>query len=211
MTKSKFTFVSDTQEDIAERKKSLRAYMKTRRADNENRDIKEILLIENTLALIDEISKKKGAGARLSAFCYLSFSSEAPTDALIERLIERGCLVYCPRIENKEMQAVLYGEDMQLSSLGIREPVGEAYEGEIDIAVAPMLAVDENGNRLGYGGGYYDRFFSRHKEMLSIAYGYDFQIVKSVPTEPFDERVDAIVTDKRLIQITKEIRKLGEN
>ena len=109
------------------------------------------------------------------------------------------------------MQAVLYGEDMQLSSLGIREPVGAAYEGKMDIAITPMFAVDESGNRLGYGGGYYDRFLRSHKETLAIAYGYDFQIVKSVPTEPFDERVGAIVTDKRIIKITKEIRTLGEN
>lgn len=179
----------------AERKASLRAYMKRRRGENENRDVKEALLVENFL--------KTGLGEKKTFFVYLNFSSEAPTDKLIEYLRSRGKDVYCPRTEGKEMTAVKYGEDFTISSYGIREPVGEPYEGGADVAVVPLLAVDRSGARLGYGGGYYDRFLKRCPDTLAVAYCFDFQIVDEVPCESWDEKVDFIVTDKRVIRIKK--------
>lgn len=133
-------------------------------------------------------------------FIYLSFGLEAPTDKLIERLKADGHTVYCPRIENGEMVAVLHGEEFTLSSYGIYEPLGESYQGEIDIAVIPFLAVDRRGNRLGYGKGYYDRFLKNSKAKR-VAYGYGFQVVNNVPSEAWDERMDLIVTDKEIIKV----------
>lgn len=202
-----FKIISGEKGSGADGKKSLRAYMKKRRADNANRDVKETLLIENFLKAEQELFSKNEKTAETvkgkKYFIYCSFSSEAPTDKLIETIEEIGGKIYCPRLENGEMQAVEKGEDFSLSSLGIREPVGEAYFGEIDIIVAPLLATDTNGNRLGYGGGYYDRFFKTHKNAKRIGFAFDFQIVESVPCEAWDERLDCIVTDKRIIYIQK--------
>lgn len=186
-----------TAEELVGTKKRLRSYMKERRGENENRDVKENLLVNNVMQALRE----KGLDARKSkrAFVYLSFSSEAPTDKLIERLLGEGWTVYCPRVENKNMVAAAYGEDFTLSALGIREPIGQAYVGEIDVAIVPMLAVDEQGNRLGYGGGYYDRFLSEHVETLCLAYGFDFQVLRQVPTEEHDIKMDGIVTDRRIV------------
>lgn len=181
---------------VIERKKALRIRMKERRANNENRDVKEILLTENVLTVLEKLS---GDRDKKKVFCYLSYSAEAPTDGLIERLLEQGYEVYCPRVEGKEMQAVAYGEDFTISSWGIREPVGEPFEGEIDYAIVPFLAVDKQGNRLGYGGGYYDRYFERNPNTLRIAYGFDFQIQKEVPTEETDKKMNCIVTDKQVL------------
>lgn len=191
------TDLPQSGEDISAAKKRLRAYMKGRRGENENRDVKETLLLDNALRAIGE--KGLGTGENKSAFVYLSFSSEAPTDKLIEALLEGGWSVYCPRIEGKQMLAVEYGEDFNLSSFGTREPIGEAYHGKIDLAIVPMLAVDEQGRRLGYGGGYYDRFLEEHAETLRLAYGFDFQIMRQVPTEEHDIKMDGIVTDKRIV------------
>lgn len=200
MTGTKLQFVTETETlSVHERKKRLRAYMKEQRGQNENRDLKERALINNFLQVIDEM---EGAGTSRSYFIYLSFSSEAPTDALIETLLERGQTVYCPKVENGEMTAVLYGEDFTLSKYGIREPVGQAFDGDIDYIVLPLLAVDKQGNRLGYGGGYYDRYQSQHKNAKRIAYCYDFQIINEVPTENTDKKVDIIVTDKRTLTIS---------
>ena len=191
--------------DTAERKMQLRAYMKTRRGDNENRDVKEELLLQNLFSALDALfGESEGAGTERTYFVYLSFSSEAPTDRLIQRLTERGDKVCCPRIENGEMYPVLLGEDLTLTNRGIREPVGKRYEGEIDAIVAPMLAADKKGNRLGYGGGYYDRFFKRYERAKRIGYGYDFQIVNEVPTERGDERVDMVATDKQVFYTERE-------
>ncbi len=186
-----------TAEELIEAKKRLRTYMKSRRGENENRDVKEILLADNVMKALR--TKDVGAGVKKRAFVYLSFSSEAPTDKLIERLLADGWTVYCPRVESKKMVAVEYGEDFSISAFGVREPVGESYDGEMDVAIVPMLAVDEQGNRLGYGGGYYDRYLAEHAETLRLAYGFDFQILRQVPTEEYDVIMDGIVTDVRIV------------
>ncbi|MBQ8884863.1 MAG: 5-formyltetrahydrofolate cyclo-ligase [Clostridia bacterium] len=169
--------------------------MKCRRAENENRDLKEAALIEKFFS--------SSAGDKARYFVYLSFSGEAPTDKLIARLQESGKAVYCPRLEGGKMFAVPIGEDFSLSSLGIREPVGEVYAGGIDVVVLPLLAIDKKGNRLGYGGGYYDRFLAEHPEALPVAWCYDFQLTESVPSEPWDIPARLIITDKQIIRVSK--------
>lgn len=197
MNTDRLQFVeTESAVSVAERKTALRAYMKKRRGENENRDVKEALLLENFIA--------SGAADGQNFFVYLGFSSEAPTDKLIDYLISSGKRVYCPRTEGKEMYAVPFGEDFTLSPYGIREPVGERYDGEIDVVVLPLLAADEKGARLGYGGGYYDRFLKKYEKSLRVAYCFDFQVIRSVPEEEGDERVRLIVTDKRIIKIDTE-------
>lgn len=199
------TDAKQDEEEITQRKKSLRAYMKERRGENENRDVKEVLLIGNVLQALE--SKGVGIGMDKRAFVYLSFSSEAPTDNLIQRLIEHGWRIYCPRVEGKVMVAVEYSEELALSKFGAREPIGAVYEGRIDLAIVPMLAVDEQGGRLGYGGGYYDRFLAEHKETVRLAYGFDFQILRQVPTQEHDLVMDGIVTDKRIVWIGERMER----
>ena len=203
MNTNKLQFVQTPFCSVEERKKQLREYAKKRRAQNENRDVKEVLLTKNFFrlfeALREEILQNKGAGTRLNAFVYLSYSLEAPTDKLIEGLLARDTLAFCPRLKDGEMQAVEYAEDFSVNRFGIREPIGEATDKLMDIAVIPLLAVDERGNRLGYGGGYYDKYLRKHDKMVRVGFCYDFQIVKHVPTEATDERLDYIVTEKRIL------------
>ena len=98
---NKIRFVEDeesvfTAENVQERKKKLRAYMKERRGQNENRDVKEKLLIDNFFQWL--IEERTGACTQRKVFVYLSFSSEAPTHALIERLLNLGHTVVVPRV-----------------------------------------------------------------------------------------------------------------
>jgi len=203
MHTNKLQFVEALPCSVEESKKRLRAYAKERRSCNENRDIKERGLIKNFLkvfsVLEEEVVQSKGAGTRLNVLVYLSFSSEAPTDKLIEKLQSRDIRIFCPRMRNGEMTAVEYAEDFSVNRLGIREPVGEPYFGEMDIVVAPLLAVDKRGNRLGYGGGCYDRYFRNHENAKRVGYCYDFQILSSVPFTSTDERLDVIVTEQRIL------------
>ena len=199
MRTTKLQFVEEKDESVRERKDNLRRFMKARRADNANRDVKELLMCDNVFAAIN--SDLTGAGTRLNFFVYLSYSSEAKTDKLIERLKKQGHFVYAPRIENKEMVPVLLEEDFTLSRYGIREPVGEVFDGRIDVIVAPLLAVDKHGNRLGYGGGYYDAFFRKYPGAKRMAFCYDFQILQDVPNEACDEKIDVIVTDKQIVYV----------
>ena len=192
-------FADAEPSNLPQQKARLRAYMKGKRAENTNRDVKEQRLIEHFYQAV--FPKMQGAGTRLTFFVYLSFFREAPTDRLIERLIADGHTVCCPRLENGEMYAVEYGEDFTLSKYGIREPVGERFTGKIDVAVIPFLAVDKQGNRLGYGGGYYDKYL-KQSTAKRVAFGYHFQIANEVPCEAWDEKMDVIVTDEDILLIT---------
>ncbi len=223
MTTNRFAFAQKEELSVTERKKRLRAYMKERRSQNENRDVKELCLVENVFSALETLFGASALGAENSSanyttdcagncaeakegktcFCYLAFSSEAPTDKLIEKLKERGFRVCAPRIEGGEMLAVELGGDYALSRYGILEPLGQAYLGAVDLIITPLLAADERGNRLGYGGGYYDRFFKKYPKAKRIGYAFDFQIVNEVPTETFDEKLDCIVTDKRIVFIDR--------
>lgn len=203
MKKTNLRFVENEEMDIAEQKKSLRTFMRKRRADNENRDVKEVLMIDNLFHGV--LDKMDGAGARRNVFVYLSYSSEAKTDSLINRLQEEGFNVYCPRLVEGKMFPVLCGEDFTISDYGIREPIGEVFLGAIDVVIVPLLAVDETGNRLGYGGGYYDKYFQEHTQALRVGFCYDFQVIKNVPHTDTDEKLDVIVTDKRVYFTNKRM------
>ena len=61
-----------------------------------------------------------------------------------------------------------------------------------------MLAFDNRGYRLGYGKGYYDKFFEKNRDLTYLGYGYDFQEVSSLPVESFDIKLDAIITNKSI-------------
>ena len=67
------------------------------------------------------------------------------------------------------------------------------------LIIMPGLAFDEKKNRIGYGGGFYDKYLERHPGLFKVALAYDFQIYKKLETEQFDIRPDIIVTDKRVI------------
>ena len=210
MTTNRFTFAKTEELSVTERKKRLRAYMRERRSQNENRDVKELRLVENVFSALETLFDANASVAvdysrekEKTCFCYLAFSSEAPTDKLIENLEERGFRMCAPRVEGAEMLAVELGVDYALSKFGIREPLGQAYLGTVDLIITPLLAADEQGNRLGYGGGYYDRFFKKHPQAKRIGFAFDFQIVNEVPTEEFDEKLDCIVTDKRIVFIDR--------
>ncbi len=201
MINRKLRFV-ETEGKIS--KQQLRRYAKNRRSQNENRDMKETLLASHAIRLLTQLScKNKGAGTRRTVFVYLSYSSEAPTDKLIEKLLEDGWEVFCPRVEGQEMVSVPFGDDFTLDKHGIREPVGESTDEQMQFVITPLLAVDKQGNRLGYGGGYYDRYFAKSPNAVRIGYCYHFQIVNEVPTEETDARLQYVVTDKEIIEIEK--------
>lgn len=150
---------------------------------------------ENLLSL-PEIQRAK------TIFLYAAFGSELPTMPAIERLTALQKEVYLPRMENSGMVPIFYqnGIPMPENRYGIKEPVGVAFYGIPDVAILPLLAVDANGNRLGYGGGYYDKYL-QGKPTLKVAYCYDFQVLDKVFSEPHDVKVNIIVTDKRVIYI----------
>lgn len=129
---------------------------------------------------------------RESFFVYHSVKSEADTLRIIERLLASDKRVYLPRIQAGEMLAVPYSKERELL-FGIPQPKsGEDCAAEI--ILTPLLAFDKEGYRLGYGGGYYDKYFSTHSG-LRVGLAYEGQAVKLLPRGKFDMPLHAIVTE----------------
>ena len=129
---------------------------------------------------------------------YVSYNQEVETSGIINKSLERGKKVYVPKvIINKEDKSDKYMEfvrinsydDLQDGYMGIKEPVSDDYEIPQDgLLVMPGIAFDVTLNRIGYGGGFYDRYLA-DKEALrlrSIAVGFRCQQAKEVPVEETD-------------------------
>ena len=90
-------------------------------------------------------------------------------------------------------------EDLQPGAYGILEPTGEyKADGYDGLLIMPGVAFDEECHRIGYGGGFYDRFLEKHPEVCRVAVGFSFQILPEVPTEPTDIRPQVIVTEENI-------------
>jgi 5-formyltetrahydrofolate cyclo-ligase len=139
---------------------------------------------------------------------YLSFGSEIPTAELIAIFDEEAKRVGVPVVRDGEivMMAFQPGDPTARSEYGMPEPVGgeEISPLEIDGLVIPGLAFDRNGFRLGYGGGFYDRYVRRTRpDALRVGICYSEQVVEEVPHGDADERVDRIVTQDGVIAIER--------
>ena len=111
-------------------------------------------------------------------------------------MVERYQMVACiglRKSESDDMVTVPYGP-LKEGRFGIPEPCGEAYRGDVEVTVAPLLAVGADGVRLGYGGGYYDRYFAR-ANTLRVGIGYDFQFTEELFSEVWDMPLDAFVSE----------------
>ena len=134
---------------------------------------------------------------------YVSFRSEVQTAGLIAELRDSHRLA-APRVAAAgTMHAMLLsGQPLVRSRLGIMEPPATAAGVEpesIDAVVVPGLAFDATGFRLGYGGGYYDRFLARCPRALRIGLAFEAQMVDSVRPHGRDEPLHHIVTERRVI------------
>ncbi len=95
------------------------------------------------------------------------------------------------------MRAWTPGDTMEAAAWGIAEPTAEKPEVDPDVVLVPLLAFDERGHRLGYGGGFYDRTLARlraKKPVVAVGIAYDEQKVDAVPVESYDQRLDWVLT-----------------
>lgn len=108
------------------------------------------------------------------------------------------------RGERGDGRRPLYGAASCARRVRHRRAVPRAVCRRADVCVAPLLAADGQFRRLGYGGGYYDRYFAREgRGAFKIGICYDVQLIKTIPAEAHDARLDVIVTDKRVLRREK--------
>ncbi len=147
----------------------------------------------------------KAAEAILS---YVNFKSEVETELLIAEALKCGKKVYCPRIDEEDMDfyRITNMDDLSEGYKGIREPVpeGERLLSGRDISLQKCLMImpgsvfDKERNRIGYGKGYYDRYLERYPQLPTIAVCFECQIVEHVPAEEYDRKPAMILTEEAI-------------
>jgi 5-formyltetrahydrofolate cyclo-ligase len=142
-------------------------------------------------------------------FLFSSFGAEVDTSSMIERAHAEGRRVLLPYVDGAAMEAAEHapGEELVPSFYGAGEPARRepADPEEVDALIAPGLAFDRAGRRLGYGGGYYDRWLRRlRSDAVRIGICFSHQVVDRVPAGSSDERVRIVVTDDEIVRVEGE-------
>lgn len=111
---------------------------------------------------------------------------------------------YFPRVNKNELLVCPYSEEtiFEKSQFNINEPCSTPVNPEnLDLIIVPALAVDKNNYRLGYGGGFYDRFLKLVPDIITVAPVYHKFITETLPVEDFDEPVDYVITDVKKARV----------
>jgi 5-formyltetrahydrofolate cyclo-ligase len=185
-------------ENIINEKNKLRIKIKKMR-DAISEDDKKIFdeLIFNKL-INDENFKKAN-----NYFIFVNFGSEIDTKKIIIYLLKNNKNVFVPKVvgKNMELRKINTLDDLEKGYMGILEPKNNCVEfknEKLDFILMPGLAFDRSGCRIGYGGGYYDKFLGALdylEEIPKIAIGYKFQLIDYVPVNDYDIKVDRLITN----------------
>ena len=179
----------------------------------------EMLAKRDALSAEERLKKSDEVASRLfkqpdiikakNIFVYVSFRSEVDTYSMINAFIEQGKTVSVPFVDMKKKSMIScriksQKNDLTPGTFGVPEPVPEKIDpvspAELDITLVPGAVFGQDGSRIGYGGGFYDRFLQKNK-VKSYALAFDLQIVDSAPFDLLtDMKVDYIVTEKRVFE-----------
>lgn len=188
--------------EIAARKERLRREMRAARAGlaEEERVRLGALATEALLELPD-------VAAARTVLLFYAVGSEVPTRQAAARLLELGKGVLLPYLTadgSMEAAEIREGESLEPSGYGPREPSSRVPvdPASIDVVIAPGLAFDRAGRRLGYGGGQFDRYLRRlGPRATRIGLAFSIQVVDQVPVGPGDEPVHLVVTDRGALDV----------
>lgn len=140
-----------------------------------------------------------------SFLLYVSFGSEPDTYMIIRQALTDNKTVYLPKVNGDTMSFFNCKtiDNLQKGCFGIPEPLfsDNAYNGENAVCVVPGLAFDQNGYRLGYGKGYYDRFLSKNKDLITVGFCSGCNFSEKIPIDKNDVPVKYIFVDDKLIDI----------
>ena len=173
-------------------KKALRAEIRAK---------KRALTEEQIVRYSEELAQKLFAHpfyqAAKSIYGYMSYNQEVRTMPILRQAQADGKRVAVPKVYGDEMK-FLYLDDLTqvyTGYAGIPEPIadGPVAADETALVLMPGLAFDPQGHRIGYGGGFYDKFLSREPNHPTLALCYEFQMVEHLETEEFDIPVDTVI------------------
>ena len=134
-------------------------------------------------------------------FVFVGFGSEITTETFIKKHLDNK-QIYVPKIVNGDMKLIniTRWDSLKSGHFNVLEPEGDDYyDGDIDLVITPSIVFNKQGYRLGYGKGYYDKYFSQSNYKVSIGLSYDQLLQDYIPTENHDQKVDFIITEKGII------------
>lgn len=200
-----------SSESVASAKASIRkTIIRKREALGNTKRAEKSLTIAQRLFELAEFKKSK------AVLCFLSLSHEVQTDVVILESFRLGKEVFVPLVNDRQ-------EDLQVARIpsldiefvvgnyGVREPAFKFRKvvspSCVDFVIAPGLAFDVYGNRIGYGGGYYDKLSKElSKDVIRIGVGYDFQVLDLVPHTDLDKSVQFVITETKTLRCRGCIR-----
>lgn len=171
-------------------KKELRLHIKTLKKQHSKDELKR-----QSELILEKLENHKSFIEAKTVMLYSSLPDEVQTHDFLAKWRNEKKIIL-PTVVGDDIIPVELTKDTDfaIGDFNILEPQNEAYTGTYDLIVVPGVAFDKNGNRLGRGKGYYDRFLCKHLEVKRIGICFDFQFVDEVPTENNDIKMHEVLT-----------------
>ena len=204
----KVVLLNTKNEIIKEQKKELRTKVKKKISKLSRRETEES--DKKILHQIKSLAEYKNAD---TIFCYVSTEKEINTIPLLQEILDSGKRLGVPKCTGKgimDAYEIQNLEQLKIGSYGILEP-GEECDiildpTEIQFAIIPCISCNRKGERLGHGGGYYDRYLEKMPEDCEKAIlCRESLMCDEIPTEEHDERMDLVISENGIIRIKKEM------
>ena len=169
-----------------------------RREIREKKKAMSLSEIEERSARLGELFAQTDAYRQAkSLYGYMPYNQEVRTIPILERAIRDGKRVAVPKVYGDTMKFIYLDDLTQVanSDMGIPEPIADepVADDKTALVLMPGLAFDEAGHRIGYGGGFYDKFLTAEPDHPTVALCYDFQMYAHLDTEEFDIPVDMVI------------------
>lgn len=173
-------------------KQELRQAIRARKRAMTEEDI-----LRRSEILAEKFARSNAYWAAKTIYGYLPYNQEVRTVPMLRRALEEGKRVAVPKVYGDDMKFIYLDDLSQVAKgyAGIPEPVadGPVAQDETALVLMPGLAFDRAGHRIGYGGGFYDKFLAREPHHPTVALCYDFQVMDRLETEEFDIPVDLVI------------------
>ena len=173
-------------------KQELRQAIRARKRAMTEEDI-----LRRSEILAEKFARSNAYRAAKTIYGYLPYTPEVRTVPMLRRALEEGKRVAVPKVYGDDMKFIYLDDLSQVAKgyAGIPEPVadGPVAQDETALVLMPGLAFDRAGHRIGYGGGFYDKFLAREPHHPTVALCYDFQVMDRLETEEFDIPVDLVI------------------
>ncbi len=175
-------------------KQALRAQIREKK-----RAMTEEEIVSRSMALTEKFLSTDAYRQAKTIYGYLSYNQEVRTGPLLAQALKDGKAVAVPKVCGEEMRFILMTDLDAVAKgyAGIPEPIADSpiAQDPTALVLMPGLAFDRQGRRLGYGGGFYDKFLAAEPNHPKIALCYDFQLLPALETDSHDIPVDLVIWD----------------